>query len=137
VRIGGNYLLNSGTPTLTLTVIYGGTTMYADASVASVASATRGAWFIDALVIAQGNSDQALTGTIQLVPLDVARGAATTGTGDFAFANTSNRLGSHTFGGAAAVDSDAADRTLRFQFTMSASNAANEIVVEGATVELL
>lgn len=137
VHISGNYLLNSGTPTLTLTVIYGGTTMYADASVASVASATRGAWFLDLLIVAQGNSDQALTGVIWLTPLEVARGAATTGTGDFAFANASNRLGTSTFAGAAAVDSDAANRTLQVQMTMNVANAANEIVVEGATVELI
>lgn len=137
VRIGGNYLLNSGTPTLTLTVIYGGTTLYADASIAAVASSVRGAWFLDFILMAQANADQALTGALWLSPVDVIRGAATTGIGDFAFANTSNRLGVSNFGGAAAVDSDAANRTLQVQFTMSVSNVANEIVVEGATVELL
>jgi len=138
VRIGGNYLFNSGTPTLTLTVSYGGTTMFADTSVAAVADADRGAWMLDFLLVAQGNSDQALSGVLWLQPVEVAKTAPTTGgPGDLAFTNTSNRLGTVNFAGSAAVDSDAANRTLRVQFTMNVANAANEIVVEGATVELL
>lgn len=138
VRIGGNYLFNSGTPTLTLTVIYGGTTMFADVSIASIADVDRGAWFLEFLLVAQGNADQALTGVLTLQPIEVARAAPTTGgPGDMAFANTSNRLGTVNFAGSAAIDSDAANRTLQVQFTMNVSNVANEIVVEGATVELL
>jgi len=137
VRIGGNILFNSGTPTLTLTIIYGGSTMFADATVASAADTDRRAWMLDFDLIAQGNSDQALFGSLQLQPLDIAvAAAATTGIGDLATASTSNRLGSIPFAGSAAVDSDAADRTLRVQFTMNVSNVADEIVVEGATVEL-
>lgn len=137
VTIGGNYLFNSGTPTLTLTVIYGGTTMFADTSVAAIADTDRGAWWLDMLVIAQGNSDQALSGALQIQPTEVARVAPTTGgPGDFAFANTSNRLGSVNFAGSAAVDSDAGNRLLQVQFTMNVSNSADEIVVEGATVDL-
>lgn len=138
VTIGGNILLNSGTPTLTLTVIYGSTTMFADATIAAVADADRAAWHIELILVAQGNSDQALLGSLWLQPLDAARVAPTTGgPGDLAFANTSNRLGAVPFGGAAAVDSDAANRVLQVQFTMSVSNAANEIVVEGAVVDLI
>lgn len=138
VRIGGNLLVNSGTPTLTLTVVYGGTTMFADATIASVADADRAAWMIDLILVAQGNSDQALAGSLWLQPLDAARVAPTTGgPGDLAFANTSNRIGTMPFAGSAAVDSDAANRTLQVQFTFSVANAANEVVVEGATVELL
>jgi hypothetical protein len=137
VRIGGNWLLNSGTPTVTLTVIYGGTTMFADTSVASVAAAGRAAWYIDLMVVAQANNDQALAGCLSLQPIDVTRTAATTGIGDFTFGNTSNRLGVVPFGGSAAVDSDAADRTLQVQMTMNVANAADEVVVEMATVELV
>ena len=138
VTIGGNYLFNSGTPTLTLTVIYGGTTMFADATVAAVADTDRGAWHIEMLIVAQANNDQALSGVLWLQPTEVARTAPTTGgPGDLAFANTSNRLGTVNFAGSSAVDSDAADRTLQVQFTMSVQNAADEIVVEGALVELL
>lgn len=137
VRIGGNLLINSGTPTLTLTVIYGGTTMFADTSVVSAADSDRRAWMLDLNIIAQGNSDQALFGSLWLQPIDIAvAAAATTGIGDMATANTSNRLGTVPFGGSAAVDSDAGDRTLQVQFTFNVANAANEVVVEGATVEL-
>jgi len=138
VRIGGNLLVNSGTPTLTLTVIYGGTTMFADATVVSAADADRRAWMLDMLLVAQGNSDQALFGSLFLQPIDIAvAAAATTGIGDMATANTSNRLGTVPFAGSAAVDSDAADRTLQVRFTYNVANAADEVVVEGATVELL
>ena len=138
VRIGGNVLVNSGVPTATLTVIYGGTTMFADPSIASVADTDRRAWMIDLLLIAQGNSDQALFGSLFLQPLDIAvAAAATTGIGDFATASTSNRLGTVPFSGSAAVDSDAANRVLQVQWTFSVANAANEIVVEGATLEIV
>lgn len=138
VKIYGNILLNSGTPTLNLAVIYGGTTMFSDATIAAVADADRAAWNLEFMLVAQGNSDQALNGVLWLQPLDVARVAPTTGgPGDMAFANASNRLGNVNFAGSAAVDSDAANRTLQVQMTMNVSNVANEIVVEGATVELL
>lgn len=138
IHIGGNYLFNSGTPTLTLTVIYGATTMFADASVAAVASTQRGAWTVELLITAQANNDQALTGFLALSPVEVARVNPTTGiSGDLAFANTSNRLGIVPLAGSAAIDSDAGNRTLRVQMTMSVNNAADEIVVEGATLELL
>lgn len=138
VRIGGNLLINSGTPTLTLAVSYGGTTMFQDVSVVSVADTDRRAWMLDFNLIAQGNSDQALFGSLWLQPIDIAvAAAATAGIGDLATANTSNRLGTVPFAGSAAVDSDAADRTLAATFTFNVANAANEVVVEGATVELL
>jgi hypothetical protein len=138
VNIGGNLLINSGTPTLTLTVIYGGTTMFADATVVSAADTDRRAWFLEFLLVAQGNSDQALFGSLHLQPFDIGvAAAATTGIGDMATANTSNRLGMIPFSGSAAVDSDAANRTLQVQFTYNVANSADEVVVEGATVELL
>lgn len=138
VKIGGNFLFNSGTPTLQMKVIYGGTTMFDDVTVAAATDSDRRAWNIEFMLIAQANNDQALNGQISFQPLDVAVAAApTAGIGDMAFANTSNRLGVVQFGGSAAVDSDAANRTLQVQFTMNVNNSADEIVVEGATVELL
>lgn len=137
VRIWGNWLFNSGAPTLTLAILYGGTTLYSDVTVAALADAVRRPWFLDFDIVAQGNADQALGGVITFAPMEVSHGAATTGIGNMAFANTSNRLGSVALGGSSAVDSDTADRTLAARMTMSVNNVANEIVVEGATVELL
>lgn len=138
VRIHGNILFNSGTPTLTLAITYGGTTMFQDVTVASVADTDRRAWVLDFCLVAQANNDQALGGAFQFTPLDIAVAAApTAGIGDLATANASNRLGTVPFSGAAAVDSDAANRTLTVEMTMNVNNAADEIVVEGATVELL
>lgn len=137
VWLGGNMQLNNTTPTVTLAVLYGGTTMFAGTTVASANDADRRAWNVEFLLTAQGNSDQALFGRWVTSPIDVVITAATAGIGDMAFANTSNRLSAVPFAGAAAVDSDAANRLLSVQITFNVSNAANELVVEGATVELL
>lgn len=136
VRAGGNMLVNSGTPTLRLEILYGATTMYSFISAASVADADRCAWFLDFDLIAQGNSDQSLVGTFELTDLVAARPTPTAGIGNWQ-TNTATAEGPNSISGAAAVDSDAADRTLDVRFTFSVANAANEFVVEYSTVELI
>jgi len=135
VRLGGNMLLNSGTGTNSVAIRYGGTTMYSDTSAAQVADADRGAWWLDFDLVAQGNSDQSLNGHFQYTDWQIARTAPGTGIGDM-FGGTGTTEGPTAFSGAAAVDSDAADRLLSVLLTF-ASNAANEVVVESATVELI
>lgn len=136
VRLGGNMLLNSGTATVRLAVLYGGTTMFSDISGASVNDADRRAWTMTFDLIAQGNSDQALFGHAQMQDPATAATAPTTGIGDI-WGVASVPEGPTPFTGSAAVDSDAANRLLSVQITFSVSNAAVELVVEGATVELL
>jgi len=131
-RIGGNMLLNSGTPTITLIISYGGTTMFSDVTGAATADTDRLAWFLDFQINAQANNDQALVGHLQLSPV-AAKTAPTAGLGDIALTAANNT----PFAGSAAVDSDAADRTLTVTWTMNVSNSANEIVTEFASVELL
>ena len=131
-RLGGNLRLNSGTPTLTLIISYGGTTMFQDVTGAATADADRLAWFLDFQITAQANADQALSGNLQLSPV-AAKTAPATGIGDIAL--TAALI--TPFSGAAAVDSDAANRTLTVSWTMSVANAANEVVLESATVELM
>lgn len=132
VRMGGNMLVNSGTPTITLTIAYGGTTMFSDVSATATADVDRRAWWLTFDIMAQGNSDQALVGAFDTAA--VAGGTApATGTGDvWAHTHTAG-----AFSGAAAVNSDAADSLLSVQITFSVANAANELVVEHATVELV
>ncbi len=132
VRVGGNLLINSGTPTVTFIISYGGTTMFSDITAAWTADADRAAWFIDFQVTAQGTSDQALSGQFMLSPI-AAKTAPTTGIGDVG----SSACFVTPISGSAAVDSDAANRLLAVTITMSVANAANEIVVETATVELI
>ena len=133
VRIWGNYLSNSGAPTWTFTISYGGTTMFADATGATTADTDRGAWCIEFDLIAQSNTDQSLNGWI-LFQTPGAKTAPTSGTaGDLAVLTSPIT----NINGAAAVDSDAADRTLLVQGTMSVSNASVETLVEGYTVEIL
>lgn len=136
VRMGGNYLLNSGTPTLTFLVAYGGTTMYADVSAAGVADTDRKPWFVTFDVVAQGNSDQSVIGHAEIYEPQTALAAPTTGVGDIWGVAGVGEI-AKPFSGAAAVDSDAANRLLSVQWTFSVSNAANELVVESATVELI
>ena len=132
VRMGGNILLNSGTPTVKLIIAYGGTTMFQDVTGAATADADRFAWMLDFQINAQANNDQAMVGVLEMSPMG-AKTAPTTGFGDIALTAA---MGG-PIAGAAAVDSDAADRTLTVTLTMSVSNALNEIVTEYASVELV
>jgi hypothetical protein len=135
-RIWGNALINSGTPTLTLAILFGGTTMFADTSAVAAADADRRPWTLDFTIVAQGNSDQALTGFLIISDFSTGITAPTTGVGD-AWPVAASQEASPSFGGSSAVDADAADRTLSVRWTFNVSNAANELVVEGATLELI
>lgn len=137
VRLGGNMLLNSGTGTVRLAILYGGTTIFSDISAASVANGVRRAWVADFDLVAQGNSDQALIGQVQIQDPTIAAVAPTTGVGDAWGINSAAQETQTPIGGSAAVDSDAGNRLLSVQITFSVSNAAVELVVESATVELL
>lgn len=132
VRIGGNALLNSGTPTVTIVISYGGTTMFSDVSGTATADTDRTAWSFDFNIVAQANNDQSLNGIV-MPGIIAAKTAATTGIGD-AFSTAVN---GGPVSGAAAVDSDAGDRTLAVTWTFNVSNAANEVVTEFATVEII
>lgn len=136
VRACGNFLVNSGTPTLRLIVSYGATTMFSDISSTLIADADRRPWVLDYDIIAQANNDQALIGTFSKVDPDIATTAPTTGIGD-AWPEATTNEGEAVFGGSAAIDSDAGNNTLDTSFTFDVSNAANELVVEGITIELL
>lgn len=136
VRLWGNILKNSGVVAIQLAIRYGGTTMFNDTSAATVADADRRPWFIDFMLVAHGNSDQALTGHVQMTDVQTATTAPTTGIGD-AFGIASVGEAPTTIGGSAAVDSDAANRLLSVIWTLGTSSASVELVVEGATVELM
>lgn len=136
VKLWGNILQNSGVVAIQLAIRYGGTTMFSDTSAATVADADRRPWFIEFMLVAQGNSDQALTGHVQMTDVQTATTAPGTGIGD-AFGIASVGEAPTTIGGSAAVDSDAANRLLSVIWTLGTSSASVELVVEGATVELL
>lgn len=141
VRCGGSFLMNSGTANLfTLTIAYGGTTMYADATTGvQVASAVRRPWHLDFDLIAQSNTVQNLSGRLEVGSHGTTTPpAATTGAGAMDSGLAVTAESNHTaIEGAAAVDSDAADRTLTVQWTMSVSAAAIETKMDYATAELL
>lgn len=133
VRLGGNFLSNSGTPTWTLTISYGGTTMFADATVVTAADADRKPWYVDFDLIAQGTSDQSLVGRC-IMATGAAWTAATTGLGDMGGDET---LATTPFSGAAAVNSDTGNRDLLVRWTMNVSNVAVETLMEYASAELV
>ena len=132
VRCGGNMLLNSGTPTVRLVITFGGTTMFSDISGASSNDTDRLPWHLDLDLIAVSNTSQKLNGDVSIGPI-AAKTAPTTGEGD-AWSTASNM---NPIRGTSAVDADAADRVFDVRFTMSVSNASNEIVCDYATFELL
>lgn len=133
VTIGGNILLNSGSPTLDLVISFGGTTMY-DTPVSGTATADtdRLAFTVEYTVSSVGTSDQRLNGNAKFSIVGAKTGP-TTGSGP--------AWGADSFVwplyGSAAVNADTANRTLTTTLTMSVSNASNEIVVTNALVELI
>jgi hypothetical protein len=137
VNIYGNALINSGTPTVTLAILYGGTTMFSDVSAAAVADTDRRAWKLSFDLVAQANNDQAMIGSMLINDFQAAFTGPGTGIGDAWSQNAQFQETQTPIGGSAAVDSDAADRTLSCRWTFSVANANNEVIVEGATVELL
>jgi hypothetical protein len=137
VRAFGNVLHNSATAmTLTVTISYGGTNIFSDAtaSYGTIADADRQPWFLDFTIMAQANNNQRMGGVFKAFGPTITNA---TGIGDIGvdeiLANTP--IGSAT--GGIAVDSDAGNRTLDIQFTMSAANAAHDWVCQGITVELM
>lgn len=132
VRLGGNMLLNSGTPTVRVVITFGGTTMFSDISGASTGDADRATWFLDFVIAAQANNDQTLVGNSGM-GIIAAKTAPTTGLGD-AWSTAAN-IG--PISGSSAVDCDAANRTLTVEITFSVSNASNELVVEQQSVVLV
>lgn len=137
-KIWGNALINSGTPTSTIAISFGGTTWFSDVTAAGLADADRRAWVIEFDIVVQGNSDQAIGGMINIEVQAAAVTAPTTGiAGEIGGTTGATASIISPFQGAAGtVDVDAADRTLAVTWTFSVSNAANEIVVEAATLEL-
>jgi hypothetical protein len=136
VRLGGNMLLNNGSPTVRFAVLFGGTTMYSDISGAGTADTDRRAWFVDFDIVAQASNDQSVIGHAQFQDPGTIATAPTTGIGDV-WGVASVGEGPTPFTGSSAVDADAADRKIQVQITFSVANANNELVVESASVELI
>lgn len=138
VRMGGNVLHNTTTAmTITAIITYGGTTAFNDVglSFGTTADVDRQAWRLEFDLVANANNNQRLVGFFMAAGPTV--NAPATGIGDIA---TDEMLGVtpiSTPNGGISVDSDAADRTLDVQFTMSAANSLHEWVREYVTVELL
>jgi hypothetical protein len=130
--ITGTVLLNSGTPTLTFSILYGGTMIFSDASAASTADADRLAFCVHGLISSEANADQKCGGVLN-VSLVGAKTAPTTGrAGDWVATNLN-----YPFACAlGVVDSDTANRDFVIGFTMNVSNAANEVDVEQAVLRL-
>jgi len=137
VNCGGTMLLNSGAPTVTLQIAFGGTTMFQDVTTAATADVDRLAWNLEFKLVAQGNTDQALNGRMSVGPV-AAKTAANTGIGEMLLpAALASSQVTTPLNGAAAVNVTTADRNLTVGFQMSVSNAADEIVMEQATIELI
>lgn len=130
VRCGGDYLSNSGTGTWTLTISYGGTAMYTSTTVATAADTDRKPWDLDFRLSGVSSTSQVLTGNLRFgTPGTVTYPSGQVGVGGM---NVATHVIPPIFG-TAAVDSDAADRTLTVQWTMSVNNAAVETALRSAS----
>ncbi len=137
VRAFGNVLHNSTTAmTLTVTISFGGTNIFSDAtaSYGTTADADRQPWCLDFTITAQANNNQRMGGFFS------AQGPTITnlvGIGDIGVDEilANSPIGSVTSG--VVIDADAANRALDIVFTMSSANAAHEWVCQGITVELI
>ena len=133
LKLAGDMLMNNGTPTITLTISFGGTVIFADVSGAATAGTPRKPWKLHMNITAHANNDQEYTGFV-MFPALAALTAPATGLGDIALTTAQVNAIS---GIETAIDADAADRTLLVQMTMSVANAANDIRLESAVAELL
>lgn len=132
VCCGGNYLSNSGVPTWTLQIDYGGTILFQGATAATVADTDRGVWEVTFVLNASANAVQQMVGRA-LFQTPGVKNAPTNGFGDLSVLT-------HAYSplrGAGAVDSDAADRTLNVQWTMSVSNVNVETVMDYGFARLI
>jgi len=132
VRLAGNMLLNSGTPTVRLEILYGGTTFFSDISGAATADTDRSVWFIDFALVSTGSAAQVIVGQT-LLGIIAAKTAPTTGLGDV-WSTAQNHGAIYNTG---TVNADNANRVLSVRITFSVSNSANELVVADALVELV
>jgi hypothetical protein len=130
IELWGDYLNNSGsTRVLTLEIAYGATVMWADASTAQTASATRHAWRWEIYLQAQNSaSAQAIGGCFQMSNIT----GATTGIGDLSVSLPTNATVMNVaFSGTAAETSTGA-LTFAANVTHPASDANLSFKVRGA-----
>jgi len=123
--------LNNGaaTSTLTITAVYGATTMFADATAANAIDADVRPCSIDFTLSALGaTNSQRFDGVVEFGNVNTA----TTGVGDMGATDT----GSWGIQGAAAEDSTAA-KTLQIRVTHSKNNANTRFRMHYATLELI
>jgi hypothetical protein len=139
VKLGGNLLINSTTPTTTIAITFGGVTWFSDLTAAGANDADRRAWNIEFVIAAQASNVQHIVGQIGIEVQAATVTAPTTGiAGELSGTTGATASIISPFEGATgSVDADAADRTLAVTFTFSVSNAANELVTEYAIVELV
>ena len=134
IFLGGNMLFNSGSPTITMRVKLGTTTLWGDVSAAITLSATRRPWNLWVLLGNTGaNNAQACYG---IGSLGSVNAASVAGIGEIALPGTAQIVTIGPFRGTAAENS-ANNLTLAITNQFSVSNAAVEAVVDYAVALLL
>jgi hypothetical protein len=130
LTIMGTYEANSGSPTMTIRIKYGATTIWQDVTGTLGAVVTKGGWSLFLLLGNDGvlTNAQELTGLINTG----ARAAATTGFGDL----TAGGGVATTIGGTGAEDSTT-PLTLKITVQWSAANTSYHWTTLNAVVELL
>lgn len=132
IRFEGTYLSNSGSPTLTLDLTFGGTTIFKDVTAAFTADVDNGAWMIELDIVAYADTNQNMNGFI-MVQTPGAKTAATNGLGDLAVLTSVIT----PIAGSSSIDCNAANVDVSMGMLWSVNNASDALAVKLATVELL
>ncbi len=134
VRAGGWYTSNSGTPTWTANINFGGVTLFADATAATTADVDRGAWAMDFNITAFSNTSQRCAGIINF-QTPGAKTAPTTGiAGDLAVVT---HVAAPFRGVLGTANTDSTNAILLAQWKMSIANVFVQTGLDYATIELL
>lgn len=131
----GYHQTTSTSQDITLTITYGGTTLYAGTMPSLGVDAERVPWSLVFVLTAVSLTSQVLNGQWRRSGEDLN---PTTGDGGPGLESSASAVSvSATLRGTATVDSDAADRTLNVQLNHSSNNANASTTLDSATFELL
>ncbi len=133
LQLWGDHLVNTSQHTVTLTVSFGGVTLFADVTSSFNTSANRRPWNIELMLDCESATSQDVGLRVNFTGA-TALTAPTTGAGDIlAVAEQGNTV----FGAIGTVNTDTTNRVLLVQVTMSSAGASNTILRHRATLEIL
>lgn len=133
LQLWGDHLVNSSQHSVTLTVSFGGVTLFADVTSSFNTSANRRPWNIELMLNCESATSQNVGLRVNFTGA-TAIPSPSTGEGDI---SAVAEQGNTVFGATGTVNTDTADRVLLVQVTMSSGGTSNTILRHRATLEIL